>query len=632
MGAHEFGRDELLGPPVHLLALEGIDVVGGPHPVGVLQDPEVDPGAAGGAGLDLQVREPLLELGHQPVGRQGLGVHPGASVGVGAGLEQVAVVVPLEVGDRVLVQESHHLVAHVRVGLRHTQIEHLLPAGLDGQAPAGAHDPLGVGAGHIGVGVDHLGLEPQAEFHAEVVDVVDQRGQALRPHLGGDHPVAQSGVVVAAGAEPPVVEHVALHAGGGRPVGQGRELLEAVVEVDGLPHVQRHRTGPGGVLGAGPEPVVEAPGLLVQPPPVHAVQPRGGVALALSERDLARQQQLGAAQHLLAVVEPFRPRAVVAGEPGVQAPDLAVGEAEARFAHGQDVGGVGAGAALASFPEVRAHGELAPLGGPFLAPVPCEVQDLLRVGGQGEHEAQLLDAVGTRGGVRQRGAGPQQARGRELQLDRHAQACAGVLRRHEQAGRAGAHQGAVGEDLLRFHRIQPGLREVQQRGPRGAVPVTRQSWPAAPAGVQTPEHVRAHRQVLPVGRAVGHRGLDEHGGLLGVEAGQCGAPVHHGGQLGLGEVDQDRHSPAREVDPARSGGIEGGGRLEGRSSHVGSWALIGVVGSGTRSQWWIDVVHVIVEATESNINPVEKNIRMFVLWGMSPIRGLDGPLPSQEAP
>ena len=202
---------------------------------------------------------------------------------------------------------------------------------------------------------------------------------------------------------------------------------------------------------------MEPGGLLVQAPPVHPVQPRSGVALALPERDLARQQQLGAAQHLVAVEQPLRPRAVVAGEPGVQAPELAGGEAEAGLPDGQNVGRVGPGASLAALTQVGADSELPALGHPLLAPVPGEVQDLSRVGGQREDQTQFLDTVGARGGVRQRSPAPEQPRGRQLQLDRHAQTRRGVFRRHEQAGRAGAHQGTVGDDLLRARRLQPGL-------------------------------------------------------------------------------------------------------------------------------------------------------------------------------
>ena len=50
------GGSSSAGPALDLLALQGVDAVAGPHPVGALQHAEVDPAAAGRAGLDLQRR------------------------------------------------------------------------------------------------------------------------------------------------------------------------------------------------------------------------------------------------------------------------------------------------------------------------------------------------------------------------------------------------------------------------------------------------------------------------------------------------------------------------------------------------------------------------------------------------
>ena len=106
VGAHVLGRDELRGPAQHVLALERVDDVGDPHPVGALEDAEVDPRAAGGARLDLEVGVGGADLVEQPVDGQGLAVHgrpPG--IRLAARLDEVAVVVPLEVADVVLVEQ-----------------------------------------------------------------------------------------------------------------------------------------------------------------------------------------------------------------------------------------------------------------------------------------------------------------------------------------------------------------------------------------------------------------------------------------------------------------------------------------------------------------------------------------------
>ena len=76
--------------------------------------------------------------------------------------------------------------------------------------------------------------------------MVGERVQALGPGLVGDDPVAEPGGVVAAVAEPAVVEDVALDADAGGLVGEGEQGGQRVVEVDGLPDVEGDRP-----LGAG---------------------------------------------------------------------------------------------------------------------------------------------------------------------------------------------------------------------------------------------------------------------------------------------------------------------------------------------------------------------------------------------
>ena len=48
------------------------------------------------------------------------------------------------------------------------EVQHVLVPRLgEADAAAGAEDPLRVRAGQVGVQVDHLGLDPEAELHAE---------------------------------------------------------------------------------------------------------------------------------------------------------------------------------------------------------------------------------------------------------------------------------------------------------------------------------------------------------------------------------------------------------------------------------------------------------------------------------
>ena len=95
--------------------------------------------------------------------------------------EQVSVLVPLEVADRVLVEDGDELVTDVRVRVRVREVQHPLVAPRRGARAA--EQPVGVRAGEVGVGVDHLGLDPQAELHAAPHDRPHERVQPARPHV-----------------------------------------------------------------------------------------------------------------------------------------------------------------------------------------------------------------------------------------------------------------------------------------------------------------------------------------------------------------------------------------------------------------------------------------------------------------
>ena len=195
--AHQLRRHQLSRPAMHQLPLEGVDAVRDPDPVGPLQHPEVDPGSAGGARLDLQPRMGGLDLVDQPVERQGLIVDAGPAARLGAGVHQVPVVVPLDVADLVLGEDREDRVPDVRVAVRDAEVDHLLVSGLDRQPVAGGHHPLRVCPRGVGVDVDHLRLEPQPELHAETGHLVHQGMQAVRPHLFRHLPVTQPGMIVA---------------------------------------------------------------------------------------------------------------------------------------------------------------------------------------------------------------------------------------------------------------------------------------------------------------------------------------------------------------------------------------------------------------------------------------------------
>ncbi len=96
-----------------------------------------------------------------------------------AGVDQIAVVVPLEVGDRVLVEQRVQSFGDVGVGLGVARGREPAAAGRRRQRHPPAQDPVRVRASEVAVGVDHLGLDPEAELHAERRGR-DRRGDAGR--------------------------------------------------------------------------------------------------------------------------------------------------------------------------------------------------------------------------------------------------------------------------------------------------------------------------------------------------------------------------------------------------------------------------------------------------------------------
>ena len=294
-----------------------------------------------------------------------------------AGLEQVAVVVPLDVVDGVLGQDLvdpvPQVVPHVGVG----QVQHVLVAVLQRLPPLGGEDPVGVLAVEVGVGVDHLRLEPQPELHAEAVHVVDEPSEPVRPHRLVDPPVAEAGGVVAAAEEPPVVQDEPLHADLRREVGEPLEPVGVVVEVHRLPHVERHRL----LLRVGGKralPGVQRLRRRVQPRARRdEVDPRHRVAVALEQHDLAGQQQLAGAEGRLGRRAPLdapsrscrcgrrtRPCTSPVAKPKPAVP----GDQHAR--------GVVTGLAAARLAQPQAVGDPVPLRGPLPLVAAGEVEDL----------------------------------------------------------------------------------------------------------------------------------------------------------------------------------------------------------------------------------------------------------------
>ena len=456
MGAHQLRGKQQCGAALDVLAVVGVDAVRGPHSLGALHDPQVDAAAAACAGLDLQGGEALVERVQEPVDGQGLVVDGGRPLASRGGVgdlvargQQGGVVVPLEVGDVQALHEGGDGVEQVLPGPGGAQVQDPLVTVLRGPAGAVGQDPLRVGAGQLGVDIDHLRLEPQAELHAQGVDVLHERLQTVRPGLGGDLPVAQSGGVVAPGAEPAVVQDIALDAGLGRSVGQGLELVQVVVEVDGLPGVEQYRAGVLGMGGQRAQPGVAAVGQGVESLAPGEDGPRRGVGLAGGQRDLSGQEQLPGPQELAPRGRVHRQVADVAGPGDMSCVDAPAAPAEAGGAGGQPGDGVVPGAPLPGLAQAGAGGEGSVYEPALLDVVPGGVEQFVGAVGYGQHRGQLADdevgsllAAGLGAVVSDPGAHAHQPAGLQAQLGSQGELVGGV-------GSAGAdHAGGTGRSVL----------------------------------------------------------------------------------------------------------------------------------------------------------------------------------------
>ena len=222
-------------------------------------------------------------------------------------------------------------------------------------------------AHEIAVVVDHLGLEPEPELQAPPLDVVDEREQALRPHVARHDPVTEGRTVVATTAEPSVVEHEPLHADTSPSVGQGFEVVEVGLEVDGLPGVEGHRSRAARVVRSGPKAAVQAPREPVEAlGRVNEDDGGGDVRLARFEPHLTGREQLAAADHRVVATGTLGQRLhemlMVAAPRRVHGPHLTGAPAEAAGAGHHQQRGVVAGAPAPTRSQVGAVVERAALG------------------------------------------------------------------------------------------------------------------------------------------------------------------------------------------------------------------------------------------------------------------------------
>ena len=268
----------------------------------MLQNARVGTCTAGRAAFDFQLQEFLLEIVEQSIAGEGLLVQTVAAVMHRFG--DITIVIPLDVVDTELFDERCHLVVHMSVGVRIGQIEYILGAVGDvftvWHGLRGGENPIGMLAGAIGVEVHHFRLEPQAELHAEVVHMLGDAIETIRPDLRIDHPVAQTLGVVTALMEPAVVEHEAFHAHGCGAVGKLFQRGFVVVKVHGLPRVKRERTRTRHMLRQGAQPRMETGGHTVKAVcGVREAHLRSRIGFAGGQLNLTRSEQFASADERL---------------------------------------------------------------------------------------------------------------------------------------------------------------------------------------------------------------------------------------------------------------------------------------------------------------------------------------------
>ena len=282
----------------------------------------------------------MREAGHQRI-QQAIEL---ASLRIGGGfavmgrLHQLAIHIPLHIVDRVLAQQPAHPFQQIIKGFRDIQVQDKLMTPGQRRIARQRQQPVGMGAVEIGVRVNHLWLNPDAELHPQRLHVVDNRGQAVRIFFLIKIPVAERRPVVVAPFKPAVINDKALHAQLRRFIRHAHDVLRVVVEIDPFPGVEMHRAR---------FVVREANNLFAQIAVellAHAVQPLRRIAgvevrrpqrFPFRQRHFARQIERFRLQVAATVGFHFRPQAVVTAPAQVHAPHFALHLAKSAAAGNQ---------------------------------------------------------------------------------------------------------------------------------------------------------------------------------------------------------------------------------------------------------------------------------------------------------
>ena len=291
MAAHARHGIEDGSPPLDLGAFERVRVVARPALREVVERTAVKSAASACAAFKEDIGEGLRKPLGKIVKSQNIAVTEFA-LPVGGQIfckvfRHFSVLIPFYIGDIVFPQDLAHRLEDIVDDLLPREVEDELSAPAAGFNARLCDRPVGMRAEKVAVLAHHLGLKPKAEFQPPLLAAVDDRTKPAFELVFVDRPIAETGGVAVALAEPAVVENEGIDPEFCRFVDDGKQLFVVKVEVGRLPIVDDDGTARIHIFGiddGGTEEIVVRAR--------HPAQSLSGIA----QRRLRRFQRLARAE------------------------------------------------------------------------------------------------------------------------------------------------------------------------------------------------------------------------------------------------------------------------------------------------------------------------------------------------
>ena len=175
------------------------------------------------------------------------------------------VVIPFQIFDISCVQHTADSLIHPFPHFISGQIQHQLVAAEHRFFPGNDHRPVRVRAEQIAVLIDHLRLDPDAEFHAGFIDTADQLRKRAAKLFFIRRPVAERQEITVSLSEPAVVHDQQIDAEILRLLRQADDPVSVKIKVESFPAVEQHRPHGVAVFSSAdmlPDAAVQVPGQL----------------------------------------------------------------------------------------------------------------------------------------------------------------------------------------------------------------------------------------------------------------------------------------------------------------------------------------------------------------------------------